>query len=185
MDRFKPGTEIFFVLLLLVALAPLCAALETNVQTVADRTLTVDLGPDFSVGQSSTASNTAGYIQQNVTIVNNKYPQTAIASIIVMSFYGDYAKVLDPVALSGLMEKGILDNLKSSGDNEIGNWTTTSNIGQNVTVHTLAVSAPSINSQNVRIDFAFWHLDRTTYVAVISALDRNTTEQIIGTAAIK
>ena len=185
MNKIKLTAEISFVLLVLAAFAPLCAALETNVQTVADRTLTLDLGPDFSVGQSSTASNTAGYIQQNVTIVNNGYPQTAIASIMVLSFYGDYAKVLDPVALSGLMEKGILDNLKSSGDSEIGNWTTTSKIGQNVTVHSLAIGAPGINSKNIKLDFAFWHLDRTTYVAVISALDRNTTDQIIRTTAMK
>jgi len=185
MNKFKLTAEISFVLLVLAAFAPLCAALETNVQTVADRTLTLDLGPDFSVGQSSTASNTAGYIQQNVTIVNNGYPQTAIASIMVLSFYGDFARVLDPAALSDLMEKGILNNLKSSGDSEIGNWTTTSKIGQNVTVHSLAIGAPGINSKNIKLDFAFWHLDRTTYVAVISALDRNTTDQIIRTTAMK
>jgi hypothetical protein len=54
-----------------------------------------------------------------------------------------------------------------------------------VTVHTLEVGAPSINSQNVKLDFAFWPLDRTTYLAVISTLDRNTAEQIIKTTAIK
>jgi hypothetical protein len=54
-----------------------------------------------------------------------------------------------------------------------------------VTVHTLEVGTPSIDSQNVKLDFAFWHLDRTTYVGMISAFDRNTTEQIIRTTAIK
>lgn len=184
MNKFKLTAEIS-LFILLAALAPLCAALETNVQTVADRTLTVDMGPDFSVSQSSTASNTAGYIQQNITLFNNRYPQTAIAYIMVMSFYGDYAKVLDPVALSGLMEKEILNNLKSSGDTETGIWNTTSKIAQNVTVHTLEVGTPSFDSQSVKLDFAFWHLDRTNYVAMISSLDRNTTERIIRTTAIK
>jgi hypothetical protein len=185
MNKLKLITEISLFILLLAALAPLCAALETDIQTVADRSLTIDLGPDFSVSQSMTASNTAGYIQQNITLVNNKSPQTAIASITVMSFYGEYAKVLDPVALSGLMEKEILNSLKSSGDTEIGNWTTTSKIGQNVTVHTLEVGTPRIDSQSVKLDFAFWYLDRTTYVGMISAFDRNTTEQIIRTTAMK
>lgn len=185
MSNLKVGAEISLVLLLLAAFAPLCLALEADIQTVADRTLTMNLSPDFSVSQSTTADDTAGYIQQNVTIVDNRHQQTTIASIMVMSFYGEYARVIDPAALSGLMEREILSNLISRGDTEMGSWNTTSKIGQKVMVHTLGVGTPSADSQSFNLDFAFWHLDRTTYIALISALDRNTTDQIIKTTAIE
>lgn len=185
LSNLKVGAEISLVLLLLAAFAPLCLALEADIQTVADRTLTMNLSPDFSVSQSTTVDDTAGYIQQNVTIVDNRHQQTTIASIMVMSFYGEYARVIDPAALSGLMEREILSNLISRGDTEMGSWNTTSKIDQKVMVHTLGVGTPSADSQSFNLDFAFWHLDRTTYIALISALDRNTTDQIIKTTAIE
>lgn len=185
LSNLKVGAEISLVLLLLAAFAPLCLALEADIQTVADRTLTMNLSPDFSVSQSTTADDTAGHIQQNVTIVDNRHQQTTIASIMVMSFYGEYARVIDPAALSGLMEREILSNLISRGDTEMGSWNTTSKIDQKVMVHTLGVGTPSADSQSFNLDFAFWHLDRTTYIALISALDRNTTDQIIKTTAIE
>jgi hypothetical protein len=184
MNKIKLIAALSGIVLVLAAMIPIYAALETNIQTVADRTLTTNLGPDFSVSQSSTASNTKGYIQQNVTIVNNKYPQLQ-AYLLVFSYYGDYISVIDPSALSTLMEKQIINSFTSTGNSEIGSWTATSKIGQNVTVHTLSASYPSINSGSTKMDVAFWHLDKGTYIGLISNFDRNTTQQIIATTAIK
>lgn len=185
MRKLKLIAALSFIVLALAALTPIYAALDADIQTVADQTLTVDLGPDFSLGQSSTASNTNGYIQQNVTVVNNKYPQLQGALIYVFSYYGDYISLIDPLAFSAFIEKEISKSFKSGESSEIGSWTATSKIGQNVTVHTLNVGYPSINLGSMKMDFAFWHLDKRTYIAMASTFDRNTTKQMIATMTIK
>lgn len=149
LNKLKLIAELSFIVLVLATLTPIYIALDPDIQTVSHRTLNIDLGPDFSIGQSSTASNSKGYIQQNVTIVNKKYPQLQ-ASLFIFSYYGDYISVIDPSALSALMEKQIVNTLTSTGSSEIGSWTTNSKIGQNVTVHTISVSYPSINFGNTK-----------------------------------
>jgi hypothetical protein len=74
--------------------------------------------------------------------------------------------------------------VEARGDIEIGNWTAKDRQGMNVTIHTMGTENESIQMLGGSYDMAVWNLDRSTYVVMVSLLDKDNTTKMINTLAI-
>ena len=169
-------------ILLLACLALPCTALESKVLTLSEKTLSVDLGPSFEIYKSEFNTSQKGMASQNFLI--NDTVNKNVAFLSVMGIYDEIMQRLSPDLLSELFLIGVLSEVESNGDVEIGNWTATDRLGNNVTVHTLSTEDERVQPLGATYDMAIWNLDQTTYVVLVSLFDKNDTIQIIKTLAV-
>jgi hypothetical protein len=180
MKHFAVFVSTIFIL---TCLALPCIALESNVFTLTEKTLSVDLGPSFELNKSELNTSQTGIVSQDFLI--NDIAKEEVAFLSVMSVYDEMMGMLSPDLLSELFLIGVLSEVESKGDVEIGNWTTTDVLGNNVTVHTLSTEDERVKPLGGTHDTAIWNLDQSTYVVLVSFLDENNTTQLIKTLAVR
>ncbi len=179
MKHFAAFVSTIFIL---ACLALPCIALESKVLTVTEKTLSVDLGPSFELNESELNTSQGGMVSQDFLI--NDTAKEGVAFFSVMSVYDEMMGMLSPDLLSELFLIGVLSEVESKGDVEVGNWTAPDTMGNNVTVHTLSTKDERVKPLGGTYDTAVWNLDQSTYVVLVSFLDENNTTQIIKTLAV-
>jgi len=182
-DKMKPFSALLPAALLLACLALPAAALESTVFTISEKTLSVDLGPDFDIDGSELNSSDRGLVSQDFIINNTAAPGAVFIS--VMSVYDEVMGKMSPNSLSELFLIGGISAVEARGDVEIGNWTAVDHQGKNVTVHTLFTKDEGIRQLGGTYDVAVWNLDSSSYAVTTSLLDKNNTTQLIKTLAIQ
>ena len=178
----KPFAVFLSAILLLACLALPAAALESKVLTVSEKTLSMDLGPNFEISNSAFNISDKGMASQ-AFLVNNT-ALTGSAFISIMSVYDEVLGKMSPSVLSEIFLVGGMSAVESKGDAETGNWTAVSRLGKNVTVHTMSTNNERIRTFGSSYDIAIWDLDRSTYAVLVSLLDRANTTQIVKTLAV-
>ncbi|MCJ7444817.1 MAG: hypothetical protein MUO26_09860 [Methanotrichaceae archaeon] len=171
--------NVMAALLCILFIVSTCTALEANVPVVADKKLTIDLGPDFVVSDRQIESSDPGSVISNFTIINKKDPEIKSALIGVIAYSGDIAKLIDPAGVSNLTFSEMINSAKLNGANETGNWSTSNSVGQLVEVQNMKL--PLFEPD---MSFAAWPLGRSTIVIFGSLFDKEINEKIIGTLKI-
>lgn len=160
------------------------SSLDFKVLSVSERAASIDLPPDFQMASAGKLdANSSGMVSYDF-ILNSTNQSDGAAFISVITVYDQFMKTLRPELLSNLFLAGGLSGAKSSGDVDVGNWTTTSALGDNVTVHVLQTKNPSLISVGGKYNVACWPLDQSTYALMVAIFDNNTTEQIIKTMEV-
>jgi len=178
----KPFAAFLSAILLLACLALPALALESQVLTVTEKTLSVDLGASFEVSSSAFNTSARGIASQDFLINNTATAGAAFVS--VMSVYDEVLNRMSPSSLSELCLVGGMSAVEARGDVEIENWTAVDNRGMNVTVHTMKTEDERIQMLGGTYDMVVLSLDRSTYAVMVSVLDRNNTTQMIKTLAV-
>ena len=179
----KPLAAFLSYILLLACLACPGPALESKVNTVSEKTLSVDLGPSFEINRSALNISDNGMASQDFLINNTAL--TGSAFISIMSVYDEVLGRMSPSSLSELFLIGGMSAVEARGDKETGNWTAVNALGKNVTIHTMSAKDERIQMPGGRYDITVWDLDRSTYAVMVSLLDRDNTTQIIKTLAVR
>jgi hypothetical protein len=179
----KPSLALLSAILLLACLALPAAALESTVFTISEKTLSVDLGPNFDIHGSELNTSDRGLVSQDFIINNTAAPGAAFIS--VLSVYGEVIGKMSLSSVSELFLIGGISAVEARGDVVIGNWTAVDHRGKNVTVHTLFTKDEEIKQLGGTYDIAVWNLDSSTYAVTTSLLDKNNTTQMIKTLAIQ
>jgi hypothetical protein len=179
----KPSAILISAVLLLACLAMPCLGLESSVLAVSEKTLSMDLAPNFEINNGELNTSEMGLMTQDF-IINNT-AATGAAFLSIMSVYDRVMSKVSPRALSEIFLIGGLSEVEARGDVEIGNWTAVDSQGNNVTVHTLSTKDARIQQLGGTYDMAVWSLDRSTYAVTTSLLDKNNTTQMIKTLAIQ
>lgn len=169
-------------ILLLACLALPALALESKVLTISEKTLSADLGPSFEISRSIMNTSDMGLVSQDFLINNTAAAGSAFISII--SVYDEILGRMSPDSLSELFLIGGMSAVESRGDIEVGNWTAVDRQGENVTIHTMGTEDDGIQMLGGSYDMAVWNLDRSTYVVMVSLLDKDNTTQMINTLTI-
>lgn len=178
----KPFASFLSAILLLACLALPCTALESKVLTVSEKTLTVDLGPNFEIMNSQLNTSSKGIVSQDFVI--NDTAGDGATFISILSVYDEVLGKMSPRSLSELFLIGGMSAVQAKSDSKIGNWTAVSALRNNVTVHTMSTKDERIRMLGGSYDMAVWDLDRSTYAVMVSLLDRDNTTQIIKTLAV-
>jgi len=178
----KPFAAFLSAILLLACLALPCTALESKVLTVSEKTLTVDLGPNFEIMNSQLNTSSKGIVSQDFVI--NDTAGDGATFISIMSVYDEVLGRMSPGSLSEIFLIGGMASIEARGDSEIGNWTAVSSLGKNVTVHTLSTKDERIQMVGGSYDMTVWELDSSTYAVMVSLFDRDNTTQVIKTLAV-
>ena len=179
----KPFAAFLSAILLLACLALPALALESKVLTISEKTLSVDLGPSFEIDSSALNTSDKGMVSQDFLINNTATAGAAFVSVI--SVYDEILGKMSPGSLSELFLIGGMSAVEARGDIEIGNWTAVSSVREmNVTVHTMSTEDERIQMLGGSYDMAVWNLDRSTYVVMVSLLDKDNTTQMIKTLAV-
>jgi hypothetical protein len=178
----KPFAAFLFAILIMACLVLPAAALESKVLTISEKTLSVDLGPSFEISGDAFNTSDRGIVSQDFLI--NNTAQTGSAFISIMSVYDEILGRMSPISLSELFLIGGMSAVEARGDIEIGNWTAVDSQGMNVTIHTMGTEDESIQMHGASYDMAVWNLDRSTYVVMVSLLDKDNTTKIINTLSL-
>lgn len=179
----KTFSALVSAILLLACLALPCIALESNVLTVSEKTLYVDLEPSFEIQTGDFNTSKKGLASQEFIINNTAAPGAAFVSI--MSVYDEVMGKVNSSVLSELFLIGAISAVEARGDVEIGNWTAVNSLDKNVTIHTMSTDDERIEPVGSTYDIAVWNLDKSMYVVMTALLGRNDTAQMINTLAIK
>jgi hypothetical protein len=179
----KPSAILISAVLLLACLVMPCLGLESSVLAVSEKTLSMDLAPNFEINNGELNTSEKGLMTQDF-IINNT-AATGAAFLSIMSVYDRVMSKVSPRALSEIFLIGGLSEVEARGDVEIGNWTAVDSQGNNVTVHTLSTKDARIQQLGGTYDMAVWSLDRSTYAVTTSLLDKNNTTLMIKTLAIQ
>jgi hypothetical protein len=182
-SKMKPFSALLPVVLLLACLVIPCMALESTVFSISEKTLSLDLGPNFDINKGELNTSERGLVSQDFLINSTAAPGAAFIS--VMSVYGEVMGKMSPSSLSELFLMGGMSAVEARGDVEIGNWTAIDSLGNNVTVHTLFTKDERIQQLGGTYYIAVWDLDGSSYAVMTSLLDQNNTTQLIKTLAIQ
>ncbi len=178
----KSFAAFLLAVLLVGCLALPAAALESKVLVVSEKNLSIDLGPSFEISMSELNTSDRGMTSQDFLI--NNTAEAGSAFISIMSVYDEVLGRISPSSLSDIFLVGSLAAVEERGDSEIGNWTAVDRLGENVTVHTMRTEDERIQMLGGIYDTAVWNLDRSTYVVMVSLLDKDNTTKMIKTLAI-
>ncbi len=179
----KPFTLLVPAILLLACLALPCTALESKFFTVTEKTISLDLGPNFEMSRGEFNTSENGMVSQNFIINNTIAPGATFVS--VLSVYDETLSKLSPGALAELFLIGGISAMQAKGDVEIGNWTAVDHQGNNVTVHTLSTNDERIDMLGGSYDMAVWNLGGSNFAVMVSLFDQNNTTQTIRTLTIR
>ncbi|MDD1736537.1 MAG: hypothetical protein LUQ21_03660 [Methanothrix sp.] len=180
--KVNPFAAFAAAMLLLASLILSAAALESNVFTITQKTLSVELGPSFEIDGGELNASKQGMISHDFLINNTAAPGTAFIS--VFSVYDAIMRRMSPGSLSELFLIGGMSAIEDRGDRETGNWTAPDRQGNKVTVHSMSTKDERIQILGGSYDMAVWSLDNSTHAVMVSLLDRNNTTQIIKTLAV-
>jgi hypothetical protein len=178
----KPFALFVAAILLLAGLSLPSVALESKFFTVAQKTISLDMGSSFEMTKGEFNISSSGMVQQEFLINDTATPGAAFISI--MSVYDDIMSRMSSDALSELLLLGGISGVEARGDRETGNWTAVDHLGKNVTIHTMSTKDARIEMLGGRYDMAVWNLDGTSYAVLVSLLDQNNTTRIIKTLAV-
>jgi hypothetical protein len=180
--NMKPFALFVAAILILAGLSLPTVALESKFFTIAQKTISLDMGPSFEMekGEFNTSNN--GMVQQEFLINDTATPGAAFIS--VMSIYDDIMSRMRGETLSELLLLGGISGVEARGDRETGNWTAVDHLGKSVTVHAMSTRDARIEEIGGKYYMAVWNLDGTSYAVLVSLLDQNNTTQIIRTLKI-
>jgi len=186
-NKVKGGVKLKFSAFLATILVLACLvlpipALESNILTVCEKNLSIDLGPSFEITSSEVNTSSSGMITNDLII--NDAAQAGSAFVFILTIYDEILTKLDPDALSELFFIAAVEAAKENGDTEIGKWTAVDNRGRNVSVITMKTANEDPEVLNGIYNITMWNLDRTTYAGLISSFDEYNTTQIIRTLTI-
>lgn len=119
--KMNPFAAFAAALLLLAGLILSAAALESNVFTINQKTLSVDLGPSFEIDGGELNASKQGMISHDFLINNTAAPGAAFIS--VFSVYDAIMRRMSPDSLSELFLIGSISAMEDQCDEETGNWT--------------------------------------------------------------
>ena len=180
--KMNPFAAFAAAMLLLAGLILSAAALESNVFTITQKTLSVDLGPSFEIDGGELNVSGQGMISHDFLINNTAAPGAAFISIL--SVYDEVMRRMSPGSLSELFLIGGMSAVEDRGDRETGTWTAPDRQGNKVTVHSMSTKDERIQILGGSYDMAVWSLENSTHAVMVSLLDRNNTTQIIKTLAV-
>ena len=166
----------------LACLALPVSALESNVLTVCEKNLSIDLMPSFEIIGSKVDSSSSGMMSNDLII--NDTAQAGSAFVSILTIYDEILTKMNPDALSELFLIGGVEAAKENGDTQIGKWTTVDSRGRNVSVTTMISANENIRIPHGVYNISIWNLDRTTYALLVSSFDETNTTQIIKTLAV-
>ena len=165
------------VLLVTISCVFASLAMETEVYTLEERNLSLDENLGFEVAAKTVENNTGGSFIEDLTITNTQ--TKGMAMVQIMTVYDPTSKALGSDKISQLWMQGALESAASDGANVTGNWTATSNMGENVTVTSVKVIEPKIKAMGSTVEIANWMIDDDVYAGIMSFFDKNTTTKII------
>jgi hypothetical protein len=152
-------------------------AMETKVYTLAERNLSLNGNLGFEVAAKTVENNTGGSFIEDLTITNAQTKGMALVQI--MTVYDPTLKALGSDMISQLWMQGALESAATDGANVTGNWTATSNMGEDVAVTSVKVIEPKLNAMGGTVEIANWMIDDDIYAGIMSFFDKNTTKKII------
>jgi hypothetical protein len=167
------ATAIFF---------PPCLALHTNVYSLSERNLSIDLGPGFEVTQKKVDNCSGGYFVENLMIA--KPNSTGVAVLQIMDLYNGTLKALNSSVICEQWVQGMNSATLEDGGKSAGNWSAVDVIGQNVTIHMVSLGNTSMKVRGDTVNFGAWNIEKDIYVGMLSFFDKNTTKQMVKTLAL-
>lgn len=145
-----------------------CNAFETNVLTVEETNLSLNLTKEFNVSYMAIPSQEDGSIGQMI-FINDTINISNSAGLILLSFTDKSILEIDSTAISDYLENTLFGAFRLTGAREIESYNLTDRNQQNVTIHALDMADPN-NLESNEISFmAFWRLDRLNYFFLISS----------------
>ncbi len=178
----RSSTALLAAIFMLVCPALPVPALELNVSTVCDKSLFIDLGPSFEIVSNRFDDSSKGMISNDITISDTA--QAGSAYVYVMTIFDKILSMMNPDALSGLLQAAGIEAVGEEGHREIGQWTALDSRGRNVSVTTMKAANESERVPGGIYNISVWNLDSRTYILMVSSFDENNTTQIIKTLTI-
>jgi hypothetical protein len=182
MKSFSAFITAMLIILASTCLASPCAALESKFFTVAEKTLSMDMGPSFAIEQGNFNASKDGIVIQEFLINNTETGSSALVS--VSGVYDKQMSNLSSANISEIFAAGLIMAMEGNGYNITGNWTALDSNGRDVIAYTLARENPDNTTQKKTIDLAVWNLEASSYASIISLLDRENTTKMINTMAL-
>jgi hypothetical protein len=174
----KFGIIIGVILALTMCVSP-SLALNTNVYSLSERNLSINLGPGFEVTQKKVDNCSDGYFVQDLMIANPNLKGVAVLQI--MDLYDATLKALNSSAVSEQWNQGLMSAAIQDGGMSAGNWSVPNSKGQNVTVYTVNMGNNSMKVMGNIANYANWNIENNVYVGMLSFFDKNITSQIVKT----
>jgi hypothetical protein len=174
----KFGTIIGLILATAIFFSP-ALALQTNVYSLSDRNLTIDLGPGFEVTQKKVDNCSGGYFIQNLMIANPN--STGVAVLQIMDLYDATLIGLNSSVICDYWVQGMNSAALEDGGKSAGNWSAVNGKGQNVTIHMVSLGNTSMKARGDAVNFGAWNVEKNIYVGMLSFFDKNITKQMVKT----
>ena len=182
MKSFSAFISAMLLILALACLASPCTALESSFFTVAEKTLSVDMGPSFIIEPGNFNASNDGIVIQEFFINNTETGSSTLVS--VTGVYDKQMSNLSSAKISEVFSATLIEAMENMGYQLTGNWTALDSKGGNVIVNTLARENPDNTTQKKAIDLAVWNLEASSFASIISLLDRENTTKMINTMAL-
>jgi hypothetical protein len=157
--------------------------LNTNVYSLSERNLSIELGSGFEVTQKKVDNCSGGYFVQDLMIADPN--STGVAVLQIMDLYDATLKALNSSAISELWNQGLMGAALQDGGKMAGNWSVTDAKGQNVTIYAVSMGNNSMKVMGNKANFANWNIEKNVHVGMLSFFDKNTTTQIVKTLDLK
>ena len=167
--------------LTLAFLLPACATFETSILAVEQKKISINITGGYNISKNASVAMAAQTIN-----INSTNPVGNNASLMLMSFNmeGNDTSQVNSTESSNLMETMFLVIFKLIGVKEVSNTTVKSSVGQNVSIHNLAM--PGTKGEPVKeTTYAFWDLNDYIHVIMTSNLDQNVSSRIVETLKIE
>jgi hypothetical protein len=174
----KFGTIIGLILATAIFFSP-SLALHTNVYSLSERNLSIDLGPGFEVTQKKVDNCSGGYFVQNLMIANPN--SKGVAVLQIMDLHDTTLKALNSSAFCEYWVQGWMSATLEDGGKSAGNWPAVDGKGQNVTIHMVSLGNTSMKVRGDTVNFGAWNIERNIYVGMLSFFDKNITKQMVKT----
>jgi hypothetical protein len=167
------------VILALAICTSTSLALNTNIYSLSERNLSIDLGPGYDVTQKNVDNCSGGYFVQDLMITNAN--SSGLAILQIMDLYDATLKAMNSSTVSEQWDQGMMSSALQDGGIKAGNWKVLNPKGLNVTIYTVNMSNNSMKVMGNTANFANWNIEKNVYVGILSFFDRNITSQIVNT----
>jgi len=167
------------VILALAIFASTSLALNTNIYSLSERNLSIDLGPGYDVTQNNVDNCSGGYFVQDLMITNAN--SSGLAILQIMDLYDATQKAMNSSTISEQWDQGMMSSALQDGGINTGNWKVLNSKGENVTIYTVSMSNNSMKVMGNTANFANWNIERNVYVGMLSFFDKNVTSHIVNT----
>lgn len=154
-------------------------ALNTDVYSLSERNLSIELGPSFVVTQKNVDNCSGGYFVQDLMIADPN--SKGVAVLQIMDLYDATLKALNSSAVSDQWNQGLMSAALQDGGKIDGNWSVLTAKGQSVTIYTVNMGNNSMKVMGSIANYANWNIENNIYVGMLSFFDKNITTQIVKT----